>query len=140
MLLGWGVKRMKFFTKKVQEKPQVDPRSEKFVVVIRELLMEYGITGERALNECSHKLLKLSLNFFKNLSPGDDYTVEEVSELETKFRATLTAYGIENEEQQDEIFIGFFGTLNELGAEVTQGLDRAFRDADHLVQWLREED
>ena len=111
------IKRMKFFTKKVQEKPQVDPRSEKFVLVIRELLMEYGITGERALNECSHKLLKLSLNFFKNLSPGDDYTVEEVSELETKFRATLTAYGIENEEQQDEIFIGFFGTLNELGAE-----------------------
>jgi hypothetical protein len=111
------VKRMKFFTKKVQEKPQVDPRSEKFVLVIRGLLMEYGMEGERALNECSHKLLKITLNFFKNLSPGDDYSVEEVAELETKFRATLTAYGISEEEIQDEIFIGFFGTLNELGAE-----------------------
>lgn len=92
---------MKFFTKKVQEKPKVDPRAEKFVLVIRELLTEYGMTGDRALNECSHKLLKITLNFFKNLSPGDDYSVEEVAGLETKFRATLSWYGISEEEIQD---------------------------------------
>jgi hypothetical protein len=120
----WGihleeVKRMKFFTKKVQEKQnvKVDPRSQKFVDTIKLLLEEHGITNPRALNECSHKLLKLTLHFFKNLSPGDDYTVEEVAELEVKFRAILTGYGIAEEDTQDEIFIGFFGTLNELGAE-----------------------
>ena len=108
---------MKFFTKKVQEKPKVDPRSQKFVDVIQEMLKEQSITDKRALNECSHKLLKITLNFFKHLSPGDDYSVEEVAELEVKFRATLTAYGITEEDKQDKIFIKFFGTLNKLGAE-----------------------
>jgi len=112
---------MKFFTRKVQEKPKVDPRSQKFVEVIRGLLMDYGMTGERALNECSHKLLKATQKFFENLSPGDDYTVDEVSELEKKFREIMAAYGITEEEAQDEIFIGYFGTLNELGAEGLKG-------------------
>lgn len=107
---------MKFFTKKVQEKQNVDPRSQKFVDTIKLLLEEQGIMNQRALNECSHKLLKLTLHFFKNLSPGDDYSIEEVAELEVKFRTILTGYGIAEEDKQDEIFIGFFGTLNELGA------------------------
>jgi len=107
---------MKFFTKKVQEKKKVDPRSQKFVDVIQEMLKEHGVNDKQALNECSHKLLKITLNFFQHLSPGDDYPVEEVAELEVKFRATLTGYGITEEDKQDEIFIKFFGTLNELGA------------------------
>jgi hypothetical protein len=110
---------MKFFTRKHIEKvhnPKVDPRSQKFVDVIQEMLKEQSITDKRALNECSHRLLKITLNFFKHLSPGDDYTQEEVIGLEAKFRATLAVHGIQDEEKQDEIFIKFFGTLNELGA------------------------
>lgn len=110
---------MKFFTRTHIEKvhnPKVDPRSQKFVDVIKKILEENGMTNPRAVNECSHKLLKLALNFFKHLSPGDDYTIEEVAELETKFRTTMEQYGIPDEDKQDDVFIKFFGTLNELGA------------------------
>jgi hypothetical protein len=107
---------MKFFTKKVQEKKKVDPRSQKFVDAIQGMLKEQGITDKRALNECSHKLLKATFNFFKNLSPGEDYSVDEVEGLEKKFRWIMSVYGIKEEDKQDEIFIKFFGTLNELGA------------------------
>ena len=115
---------MKIFKKKVIMKTtnqNIDPRSQEFVDVIKLMLEEQGITQPRALNECSHRLLKISLNFFKHLSPGDDYTVEEVSELESKFRNALTQYGISGEEEQDAIFIKFFGTLNELGAGGLKG-------------------
>jgi hypothetical protein len=110
------------FTNKKQpmEKPEpqkIDPRSKKFVTVIEGLLKEHGVTDKRALGECSHQLLKATQRFFKNLSPGDDYTVDEVAELEKKFREIMAAYGITEEEAQDKIFIGYFGALNELGAE-----------------------
>jgi hypothetical protein len=113
----------KFTNKKMplmnQEKPkvEVDPRSKKFVTVIEGLLKEHGVTDKRAIGECSHQLLKATQRFFKNLSPSDDYTVGEVAELEKKFREIMAAYGITEEEAQDEIFIGYFGALNELGAE-----------------------
>jgi hypothetical protein len=111
----------KFTNKKMPlpEKPkvEVDPRSHKFVAVIEDLLRVHGITDKRAIGECSHQLLKATQRFFKNLSPGDDYTVGEVADLEKKFREIMAAYGITEEEAQDEIFIGYFGALNELGAE-----------------------
>lgn len=109
--------KTKLFTKTMNVRQPTDPRSQKLVDEIQELLKKQNVTEKRKLNECSHKVLKLTLNFFKNLSPGDDYSTEEVNELEVKFRTVLTSYGISGEEQQDEIFIGFFGTLNELGAE-----------------------
>jgi hypothetical protein len=110
---------MKFFTRKHIEKTQnqkVDPRSQKFVDTIKVLLEDQGMDNPRAVNECSHKLLKVALNFFKHLSPGDDYTIEEVAEPEKKFRTTMEQYGIPDEDKQDDVFIKFFGTLNELGA------------------------
>jgi hypothetical protein len=115
---------MKFFTKKVQEKQnvKVDPRSQKFVDTIKLLLEEHGITNPRALNECSHQLLKTSLRFYKGLKPEDeDYNPEDIVALESNFRTILMRYGITEEEIQDEIFIGFFGTLNELGAGGLKG-------------------
>jgi hypothetical protein len=110
---------MKLFKKKFIEKnnQKVDPRSQKFVDIIKEMLIDNGIIQPRALSECSLRLLKLTLNFFKNLSPGDEYNVDEVYELDIKFREVLSIYGITNDEQQDAIMIKFFGTLNELGAE-----------------------
>lgn len=103
------------------QSPKADPRSHKFVDAIKGMLKEQGMEQPRALNECSHRLLKIAINFFKHLSPGDDYTVEEVSKLEVRFRTALTEYGIEEEEQQDKIFVKFFGTLNELGAGGLKG-------------------
>ena len=111
----------KFTNKKMplprKEKQKVDPRSIKFVAVIEGLLQEHGVTDKRAIGECSHQLLKATQRFFKNLSPGDDYGVDEVAGLEKKFREIMAAYGITEEEAQDEIFIGYFGALNQLGAE-----------------------
>ena len=107
----------KIFNKRQIEKQQVDPRSQKFVDIIKDMLTENGIIQPRALNECSHRLLKLTLNFFKNLSPGEEYSIDEVCNLDKKFREVLTMYGIKEDERQDEIMIKYFGTLNELGAE-----------------------
>jgi len=109
---------MKFFTKRVQEKQKVDPRSQKFVDSIQEMLKEHGITNQRALDECSHLLLKTALKFFKSVNlETEDYNDEEVGKLENKFREILTKYDIVEEEEQDLFFIGFFSVLNELGAE-----------------------
>lgn len=110
---------MKFFKQRVVEKSnqRVDPRSKEFVFIIQNMLKEGGITNNRALNECTHRLLKVSQTFFKGLKEEVDIQDNEVDALESRFRETLVIYGITNDEHQDKIIMGFFGALTDIGGK-----------------------
>jgi hypothetical protein len=96
---------VKFFKKK---QTVANPKSEAFVNGIKEIL-----TNIRTQNDCSQKLFKSSIELMRGIGKGKD--VDALLKQETDaMKATLLKYGIESNEIQEDIILGYFSLLGEL--------------------------
>jgi len=106
----------KLFAKFHKEKT-IDPRSHQFTDTILKLLTEHGITDKRVLNECSLKLFKRTIGFYRlvstNLEPSDD----DIKTFEVDMCEILGKYGISDPAEQEDIFTQYFDTITELGGQ-----------------------
>ena len=100
---------VKFF----KQKQPTNPQSNAFVNGIKDILTSHGITDIRTQNDCSQKLFKSSIELMKGISKGKD--VDTLLKKETdEMKETLSKYGIESNEFQEDIILGYFALLGEL--------------------------
>jgi len=100
---------VKFF----KQKQPTNPQSNAFVNGIKDILTSHGITDIRTQNDCSQKLFKSSIELMKGISKGKD--VDTLLKKETdEMKETLSKYGIESNEIQEDIILGYFALLGEL--------------------------
>lgn len=107
---------MKFFTKTVKVKTtnqNADPRSQKFVDVITKILEDHGVADETKRKQCAFYLFNATKKFYKGVSQNqiDDSKLLRMAE---EMKKALARFGITVEEDQEEIILEFFTTLNAL--------------------------
>ena len=106
---------MKFFVRK-QNAPKIDPRSEKFVAAVSEILNAHGIKDSVEQAKCSLALFQEGIKFAQGLKRANGRNTDAVIETHgIKMAAILKQYGITDETEQETMIMEFFAILLKMG-------------------------